>query len=459
MLDALFAKIISMSLVSSVVICVVIVVRMLLKKAPKIVSYILWFSVVFRLICPLAFESDFSLLPQRNDVSEIEYQVQNEISPYHSDYDAEIVAENDKGTSDFSLRNYILYHGKYIWIIGSAAMILYGTAALINLKHSLVGSVRLKENIYISDYIKSPFALGLIKSRIYLPSSLSEKEMSYIILHEKCHIKRLDHLSKAVFFLALSIHWFNPLVWAAFIMFEKDMEMSCDEAVIKKLGKGIRADYCQSLLNFASGKLIMIAPLAFGESDTKERIENLSMWKKPKIWEITGAAVLSLLIGICMTTDPVTYKEVIHIDGQNYYRGSEVVNEISSDNTEIGYLESVLLRTKKNPHENFQGANLDRKYAGSSIYRSENEPDVIYLYDYSGSYIPFIAGTADEQLENDGFDFFKVRMVTANGHNKSFFIEKYYNFDALGNKVSLKSYDWSTVPCFWERHLGKQQSI
>lgn len=459
MLDALFAKILGMSLVSSVVICVVLVVRMLLKKAPKVISYMLWTAVLFRLLSPFALESDFSLLPQRNDINEIQYQVQDEITPLKPALDTEIPEQSTETAPQYSSTDHILYYGKYIWAVGFAVMIFYGIAALLHLKSFLVGSVPLTDNIYISDYIKCPFTMGLIKNKIYLPSTLSCKEQSYIILHEKYHVKRLDHITKAAFFIALSIHWFNPLVWIAFIMFEKDMEMSCDEAVINKLGKEVRADYCQSLLNFAAGKLITISPLAFGESDTKERIENLSMWKKPKIWEITGAAVLCLLIGICMATDPVTYRQVIHVDGQNYYKSSDVVNEISSDNREIGYLESVLLRTKKNPQQDFQGANLDIKYAGNSIYRSESNPDVIYLYDYSGSYIPFVANSAADKAAAEEVDFFKVRMVTANGHNKSFFVEKYYNFDPIGNKVELKTYDWSTVPYFWERHLEAKDSI
>ncbi len=462
MLGALFGKIISMSLVSSVVICIVLIARTLLKKSPKAISYILWFSVIFRLLCPFALESDLSLLPQKNDVSEIQKQVESRIilsNPGSSASDALSIEKSALESTQNNRESLILYYAKYIWAAGFLCMIVYGASALVQLRKSIVGAVPLRENIYISDYVKSPFALGLIKSKIYLPSSISKHEEEYIVMHEKYHIKRLDPLFKALFFFALSIHWFNPLAWIAFIMFEKDMEMSCDEAVIGRLGKEASADYCQSLLNFTSGKIIMLAPLAFGESDTKERIENLSMWKKPKFWELTGAAVLSLLIGICMVTDPVTYRQVIHIDGQNYYKSNDTVSEISGEDTEIGYLESVLLRTKKNPQENFQGANLDRKYAGNSIYRSKSKPDVIYLYDYSGSYIPFVAGTAEQELENDGVDFFKVRMVTANGHNKSFFVEKHYNFDPLSHKVELKSYDWSTVPFFWERHLSDKDSL
>lgn len=167
--------------------------------------------------------------------------------------------------------------GQYVWVAGMAVMTAYSAAAYRKLRKKLLIAVPLRENIYIADDIMSPFVVGLFRPKIYLPCNLGEREQEYIILHEQHHIRRLDHLAKALAFLALTVHWFNPLVWLAFVLAGRDMEMSCDEAVIRTLGSDVRADYSASLLTLATGRRIIAGtPLAFGEGDTKGRINNLS---------------------------------------------------------------------------------------------------------------------------------------------------------------------------------------
>ncbi|MBP3479797.1 MAG: hypothetical protein J6K03_10035, partial [Oscillospiraceae bacterium] len=189
--------------------------------------------------------------------------------------------------------------GSFIWLLGIGAMAVYSMFSYILLRRKLVGAVLLRDNIYLADGIDSPFVMGLFRPKIYLPSALSEQEQGYIILHEQHHIRRGDHLVKALAFIALCIHWFNPLVWVAFILSSKDMEMSCDEAVVKKLGEDIRADYSASLLSLATGRRIIAGtPLAFGEGDTKSRIKNMLSWKKPKVWLVAAAtlAVVAVVV-------------------------------------------------------------------------------------------------------------------------------------------------------------------
>jgi hypothetical protein len=178
--------------------------------------------------------------------------------------------------------------------------------SVIKLKKRLACSIQFKENIYLADYIEYPFVFGLVKPKIYLPSTLPESEFDYIILHEKYHMKRLDYLIKGFAFAVLCIHWFNPFVWMAFVLASTDMEMSCDEAVLKELGENAKADYSYSLLRFAAGKKHIPATfLAFGEVSPKSRIRNVLNWKKP-ITSVTicGAVLVGILGILCLTNPP-----------------------------------------------------------------------------------------------------------------------------------------------------------
>ena len=186
-------------------------------------------------------------------------------------------------------------------------MAIYSIVSYIRLRRKLTVVVPLRDNIFIADDIKSPFVVGLFRPKIYLPCNLGDKEQEYIILHEQHHIKRLDHVMKALAFLALAIHWFNPLVWVAFVLASKDMEMSCDEAVIRKVDGDVRADYSASLLTLATGRRIIAGtPLAFGEGDTKGRINNLSKWKKPAVWVVLIAVVACAVLAVTVLTNPIT---------------------------------------------------------------------------------------------------------------------------------------------------------
>ena len=315
-------KLFNMSLTASVAIVLVILLRFLLKKAPKVISYALWGVVLFRLLCPVSIESGLSLYnlidaPTEESgtmTSAIEYVPSNIV---HTEYPS--VALPVPGVSD--VINEALPQGEeqlradplegsifiatYVWMAGVLTMVVYSAVSYIRLRRKLSVVVPLRDNIFIADDIKSPFVVGLFHPKIYLPCNLGEKEQEYIILHEQHHIKRLDHIAKALAFLALAIHWFNPLVWVAFILASKDMEMSCDEAVIRKVGGDVRADYSASLLTLATGRRIIAGtPLAFGEGDTKGRIRNLANWKKPAFWVVLIAVILCVVTAVCLLTNP-----------------------------------------------------------------------------------------------------------------------------------------------------------
>lgn len=290
----LFLQVLNMSFTASFVIAAVLIVRLLLKKTPKIFSYALWSVVLFRLLCPISFESMLSLLPvNTNPIStNTLYSAAPQIDtglPYLDAVINPALPVPEVGTSVNPLQIMAVI-GEFIWLAGIAALLFYSVVSLLRLRRKLIGSVRLRDNIYLSDHIASPFVIGIACPKIYLPSTLSEQEQGYIILHEQTHIRRLDYLVKIVAFAALCIHWFNPFVWAAFILAVKDMEMSCDESVMMRLHADIRGEYSASLLRLATGrKMIAGTPLAFGEGDTKNRIKNVMNYKKPMFWVILMA--------------------------------------------------------------------------------------------------------------------------------------------------------------------------
>ena len=186
-----------------------------------------------------------------------------------------------------------------------AAMCIWSAVAYWKLRKCVKISVPFRKGIRIADDIDTPFVMGLLRPVIYLPGNLEDRERKYIIAHERHHIRRGDHIFKALGFLALTIHWFNPLVWVAFVLASRDMEMSCDEAVIRKYGADVRADYSASLLNLATGhRLFTGTPLAFGEGDPTGRVRNLAKWKKPKRWIVLICVILCAVLVVCLLTDP-----------------------------------------------------------------------------------------------------------------------------------------------------------
>ena len=315
-------KLLNMSLTASVAIVFVLLLRLMLKKAPKVISYALWAVVLFRLLCPVSIESSFSLFglldtPVSENgavTSSIEYVPENIV---HTEYPAIILPV--PGVSDTI--NSTLPQGEeqlvadpleapvaivtWVWLAGVLGMAAYSVVSYLRLRQKLLTASPLRGNIYLADEITSPFVMGLLRPKIYLPSDIEEREQSYIIRHEQHHIRRGDHIIKALAFLALSIHWFNPLVWVAFICSNKDMEMSCDEAVVKKMGDCILADYTASLLSLATGKHIIAGmPLAFGEGDTKGRIRNLANWKRPVFWVVMVAVAACVALAVGLLTNP-----------------------------------------------------------------------------------------------------------------------------------------------------------
>lgn len=311
-------KILNMSFTASVVIVAVLLIRLLLKKSPKIFSYALWAVVLFRLLCPVSFTFSVSLLGALStpvsETGRVEYIPPDIVHMENPAVDLPIPGVNEvinnampQGQEQLVADplKFPMTLMTYIWALGILAMLISSAVQLIRLRRRLIGSMPLCKNIYLVDYIDSPFVTGLIKPKIYLPSSLQPSEQRYIIMHEKHHISRGDHIIKLLAYIALCVHWFNPLVWLAFFLSSKDMEMSCDEAVMKKLSADIRADYSTSLLRFATGrKIVSTTPLAFGEGDTKDRVKNVMKYKKPVFWVIILAIAVLIAAIVLLASNP-----------------------------------------------------------------------------------------------------------------------------------------------------------
>lgn len=307
-MSSIFLQVLNMNITGSIVILFVLLARIFLKRAPKIYSYVLWSVVLFRLLCPVSFSAPVSVLDaagpriQQSSANISTVSFLPEDADLQVDYvalpvETQPVQQEPATKAGEQLRMTPMHALALLWAVGVAGMMVYSVVQYYVLKRKLIGSVCLRGNIYLADHLDTAFVMGLWAPKIYLPSDLSEEEITYILAHEQHHIRRLDPVIRLLSYLALCIHWFNPLVWLAFALAGKDMEMSCDEAVIHSLGPEIRADYSASLLRLTSYKRILSGmPLAFGEGDTKGRVMNMAKWKQPAKW----LAIVCLILCICV---------------------------------------------------------------------------------------------------------------------------------------------------------------
>lgn len=350
-MDKLFLQILNMNITAGYVILFVIAARLLLKKAPKIFSYALWSVVLFRLICPFSFESMFSLMPINTQT--VPHNIMYSQAPQiHSGIAAIDQAANNSlpapavGVSANPLQVWIAL-GEAVWLFGIAALLIYSAYTAVRLRNKLKPAKRIYDNIYEMDGIKSPFVFGVLKPKIYLPPILSENDRAYIIKHEQIHIKRLDYIIKPFAFLVLCIHWFNPLVWIAFFLMEEDMELSCDESVIKQMGSEIKKSYSASLLSLSTGRRTARGcPLAFGENNTKGRIKNILNYKKPAFWVIIVAIIAVAAICIGLMTDPQERLLTVEDYAKDFIE-QEIEAYESSEWNDVKIIDSKITRLEK----------------------------------------------------------------------------------------------------------------
>lgn len=310
-MDDVFLKLVNLSISASWLILAVLVLRVVLKKAPKWVMPLLWGVVALRLVCPFSIESALSLIPSAETIpSEIVTETREPVLYEQATLDIVTnptlpsAAEVPVGVSrqqaqvDFNIYS-------VLWLAGMAALLVHALVSAGKLKRKLATAILLRDNIYESEFVDSPFVFGVVKPNIYLPMHMDEGTAAYVIAHEHAHLARRDHWWKVLGYLVLALHWFNPLVWVAYILFCRDIELACDEKVVKGLDGAARADYSQALLSCAAPKRAVAAcPLAFGEGNIKTRVKSALHYKKPAFWVAAAAVLAVVIVAVCFLTNP-----------------------------------------------------------------------------------------------------------------------------------------------------------
>lgn len=310
-MDDVFLKLVNLSISASWLILAVLVLRVVLKKAPKWVMPLLWGVVALRLVCLFSIESALSLIPSAETIpSEIVTETREPVLYEQATLDIVTnptlpsAAEVPVGVSrqqaqvDFNIYS-------VLWFAGMAALLVHALVSAGKLKRKLATAILLRDNIYESEFVDSPFVFGVVKPNIYLPMHMDEGTAAYVIAHERAHLARRDHWWKVLGYLVLALHWFNPLVWVAYILFCRDIELACDEKVVKGLDGAARADYSQALLSCAAPKRAVAAcPLAFGEGNIKTRVKSALHYKKPAFWVAAAAVLAVVIVAVCFLTNP-----------------------------------------------------------------------------------------------------------------------------------------------------------
>lgn len=310
-MDDVFLKLVNLSISASWLILAVLVLRVVLKKAPKWVMPLLWGVVALRLVCLFSIESALSLIPSAETIpSEIVTETREPVLYEQATLDIVTnptlpsAAEVPVGVSrqqaqvDFNIYS-------VLWLAGMAALLVHALVSAGKLKRKLATAILLRDNIYKSEFVDSPFVFGVVKPNIYLPMHMDEETAAYVIAHERAHLARRDHWWKVLGYLVLALHWFNPLVWLAYILFCRDIELACDEKVVKGLDGAARADYSQALLSCAApGRAVAACPLAFGEGNIKTRVKSALHYKKPAFWVAAAAVLAVVIVAVCFLTNP-----------------------------------------------------------------------------------------------------------------------------------------------------------
>ncbi len=312
-MSELFLEIVNRSIAASWIVIAVLILRFCLKKAPKWVNVLLWGIVAVRLIFPFSIESALSLIPSAETVSpsimmETAPSVQTGVPALDQVINPVIdhSLSPAPGASANPLQIWIPVL-TVIWLLGVAALFLYSAVSYRRLRRRVCEAVILRDNIYQSENVCSPFVLGIIRPKIYLPYHMDKREMDHVIAHEQTHIRRRDHWWKPLGFLLLTVHWFNPLLWLGYILLCRDIELACDEKVIREMGSEQRADYTQALVSCSvSRRSIAACPLAFGEVGIKERVKSVMNYKKPAFWIVLASVVVCAVAAVCFLTDPKT---------------------------------------------------------------------------------------------------------------------------------------------------------
>lgn len=410
-MDAVFLKLLNMSITAGWIILAVFVLRLLLRRMPKRFICALWAIAAVRLVCPLSFESAFSLIPSAETVSPevVRYEKEPAIDsgvPVINDVLNPVVRDNFTRTPGASVNplQVWVWAASVVWAVGLAAMLGYAAVSYLRIRKQVQESVPLwdkldkMDNIRLCDTVQSPFILGIVRPQIYLPSGMDEEQMSSVLAHERVHLRRGDHIWKPFAFLLLSVYWFHPLVWAAYILFCRDMELACDERAVMDMDFDGKKAYCQALLACSMPKRVVLShPLAFGEGRVKQRVKLVLHYRKPAFWVMAAAAILCAAVAVCFLTDPrkdggeKTGEEqersaiipMVMVGDRYYYDTGRVITRTGTNTDTDGEIVSavnVWERPQENNQSNF-GAGYRYRYGeGDTIEVCIDEKWAVFEY-------------------------------------------------------------------------------
>ena len=343
-MEGIFVKLLNMSVSASGFILIAVLLRALLKRSPKWIHCLLWGLVAVRLVCPLSFESSFSLAP-RADFVEAKLGVQSEDGRYMNSATDVSKALNDD--LDNAQNKNLANEGNadrqgdwkkisWTWFVGAVLLLSYAAISYLRFRKKVQASVRLRDGIYVCDNIRTPFILGVIRPGIYLPSDMDEVQTDNVIAHERAHLSRLDQVWKPLGYCLLAVYWFNPLCWLAYVLFCRDMELACDEKVIRDMDVEDKKVYSRVLLSFSDpSHRIAAGPLAFGEIGVKKRIQSVLNYRKPAFWMV-GLAILALVVtSLCFLTNPKAANDPVQTMGTAEYQLPDGLEAESADDLTI----------------------------------------------------------------------------------------------------------------------------
>lgn len=313
-MSGIFLKLLNLSISASWLVLVVLALRLVLKRAPKWVNVLLWGMVALRLMLPFSIESALSLIPSAETVSPevVRFDPAPTITSGVTIIDNAVNPSLSESFAAAPLASvnplYVwTYLAGWVWLIGLAAMLLYALVSYLRLRRRVSASIPLWENIYVCDEVPSPFILGIMRPRIYLPSALDEAQRGSVLSHERAHLARRDHWWKPLGFALLAVYWFNPLLWLAYTLLCRDIELACDERVLRGMDAGQVKAYSSALLACSvPRRMIAACPLAFGEVGVGARVKNALRYKKPAFWVVAASVAVCVVVAVCFLTDPRT---------------------------------------------------------------------------------------------------------------------------------------------------------
>ena len=459
-LSQVFIKILNMSLTASYCIIAIIALRFLLRKQSKLLSYLLWSVVLFRLICPFSISSNYSLLRMDTDIISqenvnrwnssggeeqnkvanngmqiLQTQANEEDAKAPANFDNKKIDESNVIETAWVIQQTIqraFNIAASIWIIGIALLIFYSIVTMLRLRQSLKSAVLIEQNIYEADNIDTPFVFGIIRPRIYLPAYIKEEEKRYVLEHERIHIARKDYLVKILAYATACLHWFNPLVWVSFVLMENDMEMSCDEAVLRKLGENVKKEYSMSLLSLSCERTFLQgSPLAFGEVKVKGRVQNILSYRKKALITVLLTAAALIIIGAGLSINP-TQDDLPEADIETETTQSDDQGVDSDTGIEQSNNQDAKLLTQ-----------FVENYAEAVCNRDGNTIASMYIDEDTA-----LANEEDMLLEKAGGGY-------TYGYSSPWPIDFRYNINADEQTADIRYYAWTSDPhiSVWKQEM------